>query len=920
MLLLPLGMNAQAGLAQCEPDIAGLESSLPTEVNMQLTGPPGTPDQEFFFSINVTDLTLVLEGNFGAWCVDRGSSLNESYLVEDVQVFSSYADVSNFPKTSNPENFDQVNWVLNQDLIDQGFTYGQIQYAIWILLGEEEDCTSDPCNNQYLTQPNGNWAQSDVDKATDIVTMAGNSGVGFEPGCGELLGIVLIPANKQSLIITKEVPPLECVAECSIIGTDEVKLDDKNTFGDNFFGICEDPADDLIPPFYFNTVSTDDSPDVKVEEDDGCIELDGEVYNKVEIKDGACVTFTGKNIFINELKVDEDAQIFFEDCTNILLNKKLVIDKNSTFNPDMFNVTVYVDEDVEVKEGSTVNAHIYANDNTIKAEGKKDNVTYMKGLFVAKKVEGKYYVNWEGNANCDPCPIEYPEPTPSCECEGGMTSVTFTYGGVLADLSTNSGSITDNGDGTFTVAVNPGQDKLEKNLEINGAEIHTSCSQDILGVTFAGGITVVGYIDTKGNFTTLEECGSIQGPNCECEGGMTSVTFTYGGVLADLSTNSGSITDNGDGTFTVAVNPGQDKLEKNLEINGAEIHTSCSQDILGVTFAGGITVVGYIDTKGNFTTLEECGSIQGPDCDCSGGMTSVTFSYGGVLADLSTNSGSIADNGDGTFTVSNNGVKLEKNLVINDAEIHTSCSQDILGVTFAGGITITGYVDSEGSVSDIATCPVAPVECDCSGGLKSVTVAYLGSGNLSTNSGVISDNGNGTFTISTSDKLEKDLKISVNGIIEAVIHTSCSDDILGNVNATKSLFGDSGNFPDPEDGDNNGTFLVISHTDSNGNICSIDYNSPFRIGAIAEEPAVISKFSVNAWPNPSDNQFYIKVLSPNIKDKVNIEVFDMRSRTIHKDQFNGALDYSFGQNLNAGLYFVRIQQGDSVETIKLMKR
>ena len=34
-----------------------------------------------------------------------------------------------------------------------------------------------------------------------------------------------------------------------------------------------------------------------------------------------------------------------------------------------------------------------------------------------------------------------------------------------------------------------------------------------------------------------------------------------------------------------------------------------------------------------------------------------------------------------------------------------------------------------------------------------------------------------------------------------------------------------GDFPDPVDGDSNGTFYVISHTDSNGNTCSIDYPS-----------------------------------------------------------------------------------------------
>jgi hypothetical protein len=169
---------------------------------------------------------------------------------------------------------------------------------------------------------------------------------------------------------------------------------------------------------------------------------------------------------------------------------------------------------------------------------------------------------------------------------------------------------------------------------------------------------------------------------------------------------------------------------------------------------------------------------------------------------------------------------------------------------------------------------------------------------------------------------------SVQGTVEASIHTSCSDDILGNVDASKSIFGDMGDFPDPVDGDNNGTFLVVSHTDSNGNNCSIEYPSSFRTagrgGADEVEPDEkqfgISDLSVKAWPNPSDNQFNIQVLSSDSTDKVQLEVFDMRGRVIHRDQINIGYDYTFGYKLNAGLYFVRLQQGDTIETIKLMKR
>ena len=297
------------------------------------------------------------------------------------------------------------------------------------------------------------------------------------------------------------------------------------------------------------------------------------------------------------------------------------------------------------------------------------------------------------------------------------------------------------------------------------------------------------------------------------------------------------------------------------------------------------------------------------------------------------------DNGDGTFTLATfDGDKLSNPDIFvngtNVGEIHASCSQDILGLVL-GDLTVIAYIDAEGGVASIETCPTAAAECDCDGKIVKMSVVYHGENDVTITVGADAGGNNSTTfsNVQYGEVLTADLGEignwwywTVDGNVEASIHTSCSDDILGNVDASKSNFGDMGDFPDPEDGDNNGTFLVISHTDSNGNICSIDYNHTARIAMRSGETSIediepaITEFSVKAWPNPTDNQFYIKVLSPNVKDKVNIEVFDIRSRLIHKDQFNGAFDYGFGQNLNAGLYFVRIQQGDSVETIKLMKR
>ena len=566
--------------------------------------------------------------------------------------------------------------------------------------------------------------------------------IDYEQSTLDIPSVELSQQNQITVSDTEmpqELSAMNCTDDCSIIGTDEVKLDKTNTFGDNFFGVCEDPSNDVIPPFYYNTVSDKDSPDLKVDAKDGCVEVEGEIFDKVEIKKNSCVIFKGDNIFINELKVKDNATVIFEGCANVFINKKLKFEDNSTFNPSMLEVTLYVDDDVEVKKGSNISAHIYANDNKIKAEGKRNDVTQMTGLFVAKKVEGKKYVYWQGNAYCDPCPIEIPEPEPSCDCKGGMISITFTYDGNLSDLNSNEGTIVDNGDGSFTIS--------------NGGE----------------------------------------------------------------------------------------KLDKDTFISSAT----------------------------------------------------------------------------GT------------------AELHTSCSRNLLGIAFSGGITVVGYTDTNGNVSSTDTCPVAPVECDCDGKIIEMSVVYEGPNNATITVGD-DENGNNAYTltgVSNGDILDITLGnignwwyFSVNGSLEASIHTSCSDDILGNANATKSTFGNLGSFPDPQDGDSNGTFLVISHTDSNGGVCAIDYVDPgppaFRSTNISDVNFAITNdiemdSEVKVWPNPSNTYFNVEVATD---DLVKIRVVDIRGRIIINEELKNVQNYKLGENFNPGLYIITIDYKNSSKTIKLIKR
>ena len=264
------------------------------------------------------------------------------------------------------------------------------------------------------------------------------------------------------------------------------------------------PAVVDLPPFVFNSVSDDSDFDIKVEEGQ-TITLNDQIYGKIEVKEGGTLIFNNSNVFIEELKTYKNTTVSFTGCTNLFINKEVKFEDNTEFNSSGESVTMYVDDDVIIEEGSNVTAFIYAN-KYVEAKSKDENPINMTGFFSGKKVKGEKTVFWQGQLGYVPCEIIELEISEDdfCECKDGMVSLTIDYNG-NGVLSTNSGTITDNGDGTFTIT-NDGE-KLEKDLEIsdeggdssNFATIHTSCSQEILNVTYDETFTVVSYTDNIGN-------------------------------------------------------------------------------------------------------------------------------------------------------------------------------------------------------------------------------------------------------------------------------------------------------------------------------------------------------------------------------------------------------------------------------------
>jgi len=117
----------------CSPDIEGLEASLPNQVTVTTTAKPG---EDAYFNLTIVDGSSILTGTeLPAWCADQDLSLDNN----ETAVFTVYSSYGELPqeKFEKPENFDKVNWLLNQDIIGTEspnglgtYTFGHIQYAI----------------------------------------------------------------------------------------------------------------------------------------------------------------------------------------------------------------------------------------------------------------------------------------------------------------------------------------------------------------------------------------------------------------------------------------------------------------------------------------------------------------------------------------------------------------------------------------------------------------------------------------------------------------------------------------------------------------------------------------------------------------------------------------------------------------------
>ena len=79
-----------------------------------------------------------------------------------------------------------------------------------------------------------------------------------------------------------------------------------------------------------------------------------------------------------------------------------------------------------------------------------------------------------------------------------------------------------------------------------------------------------------------------------------------------------------------------------------------------------------------------------------------------------------------------------------------------------------------------------------------------------------------------------------------------------------------------------------------------------------------SIFKISAYPNPSATEFTV-LLEGGSKEKVAIIVTDLVGRKVYQSAGDMKQQYKFGNNLMPGIYMLQVIQGNSKQSIKLIK-
>jgi hypothetical protein len=184
------GLGANGG----KVNLKAFAEILPKTASIKVDNP--TLNLDSYFKVYLSNAGI-LDGNWEGWCVQTGKSIDPSLTYDGTAVYSSYQDLSGFGYTS--DFLMKLNWILNQKFTQKGFTYGEVQLAIWSLKLNHLQFNFAALN---ATSPNpfktiGPYNSS---KINDIISWA-NAIEKFVPECGGVIAVIFIDEDHQDLVI-----------------------------------------------------------------------------------------------------------------------------------------------------------------------------------------------------------------------------------------------------------------------------------------------------------------------------------------------------------------------------------------------------------------------------------------------------------------------------------------------------------------------------------------------------------------------------------------------------------------------------------------------------------------------------------------------------------------------------------------------
>jgi hypothetical protein len=145
-----------------------------------------------------------IDGTYDGWCVDVDHGISPGNNYSRVNVYSSYDP--NLPALQDhPDKLPLVNYIINQDYPDNGYTFGDVQRAIWTLI-----------DNRVSTSGLRTWSQ---DRVNEILADAQANGQGYIPGCNDDVAIIVQPVSRsgetEAQITIVEIPVSVYAPSCT---------------------------------------------------------------------------------------------------------------------------------------------------------------------------------------------------------------------------------------------------------------------------------------------------------------------------------------------------------------------------------------------------------------------------------------------------------------------------------------------------------------------------------------------------------------------------------------------------------------------------------------------------------------------------------------------------------------------------------